>query len=89
MNRFLSLSNGLMLLLCLAWGLSVATWWRGRQELQAVTAANDSVRKTLGDMTLAMAEKDREIGRLSALPCATGEKSPVGPGSAARSAVRP
>jgi hypothetical protein len=73
-----------MLLLSLALCLSVATWFRGRQELQAVTAANESVRKTLGDMTIALADKDKEIDRLSESPCSTGEKPQVAPGPTAR-----
>lgn len=72
----------LFLALALALGLSVATWLRARQELQAVTVANTSLRKTLGEMAIAIAEKDREIDRLAAPPCNAG-KTQVGPGSAA------
>jgi hypothetical protein len=56
--------------------LSVSTvaWWKNRQELQAIAAANDSLRKTLGDLTHAITEKDREIDRL-ARPCNSDEKS--------------
>jgi hypothetical protein len=78
-----------MLLLSLALCLSVATWLRGRQELEAITAANESVRKTLGEMTVALADKDREIDRLSGSPCSTGEKPQVALGPAALPASRP
>jgi hypothetical protein len=59
----------LVLLLCLALAFSVATSWRDRQKLQAITAANEYVRKTLGEMTVALADKDREIDRLLKSPC--------------------
>jgi hypothetical protein len=74
--------KGLTLFFALALGLSVATWLSARQKLQAVTVANTSLRKTLGEMAVAIAEKDREIDRLAAPPCNSG-KSQVGPGSAA------
>jgi len=44
-------------------GVSGVGWWRARQELQAVASANESLRKTLGDLTLAITEKDREMER--------------------------
>jgi hypothetical protein len=70
MNRF-RLWGGLtlVLLLCLVSGFSVTTWWRGRQELQVIKAANEYVRKTLDEMTVALADKDREIDRLLKSPC--------------------
>lgn len=88
MNRFITFSNGVMVFLSLALCLSLATWWSSRQELQAITAANGSVRKTLGEMTIAMAEKDKQIDRLSALPCGAGTTPQAGSGSPRR-AVRP
>ncbi len=72
--------KGLTLLFASALGLSVATWLSTRQELQAVTVANTSLRKTLGEMALAIAEKDREIDRLAEPPCNAGKKPRVGPG---------
>jgi hypothetical protein len=66
--------KGLILFFSLALSLSVATWSRARRELQAVTAANEFLRKTLGDLTIAIAEKDRELDRLAGFPC-DGEKS--------------
>jgi hypothetical protein len=76
--------KGLVVLFSLALSFSVATWLRARQELQAVTVANVSLRKTLGDLTIAMAEKDREIDRMAQSPCDAGEQSQSGPGSAPR-----
>ena len=43
--------------------------------MQTVTAANESVRKTLGELTVAITEKDREIDRLAKSPCNTDERS--------------
>ena len=49
--------------------LLLASSWRDRQELQTVTAANDFLRKSLGDMTLAITAKDKEIDRLEQSAC--------------------
>lgn len=81
--------KALMLFLSLALIFSVATWWKARQELQIVAAANASVRKTLGDLTVAITEKDREIDRLTGSPCNTGETSRLRAGSAPRGAGQP
>lgn len=67
--------KALISLLSLALTVSVGSWWRFRQELQTVTAANASVRKTLGDLMVAITEKDREIDRLTKSPCNTDERS--------------
>jgi hypothetical protein len=40
-----------------------------------VTKANDFLRKTLGDMTIAITTKDREIDRLRHSACAGREKA--------------
>ncbi|MGA2741371.1 MAG: hypothetical protein ABSG65_28535 [Bryobacteraceae bacterium] len=55
---------------------ALAVWWHARSEvdavrrdLQAETAANVFLRKTLGDMTIAMTGRDREIDRLEQAPC--------------------
>lgn len=61
--------KGLIVILGLALSLSLATWWRTRQELQAVTAANRFLRKTLGALTIAIVEKDRELDRFEQSPC--------------------
>jgi hypothetical protein len=58
----------------------VATWWKARQELQAVTTANASLRKTLGELTVAITEKDREIDRLTQANCGAATKLPAGSG---------
>ena len=63
------LSKTLILALAVALSLSLANWLKTRQELQEVNAANDSLRKTLGQMAIAIAQKEREINRLVALPC--------------------
>jgi hypothetical protein len=44
----------LVLVLGSALILSLITSYRDRQELQKVTAANEFLRKTLGEMTIAM-----------------------------------
>jgi len=48
----------------LALTLSLARSWNDRQELEKVTAANDFLRKDLGELTLAITAKDKEIDRL-------------------------
>jgi hypothetical protein len=74
MNR-LRLACGLVLTLSLALAWSVTTTINARQQLEIVTAANMSVRKTLGEMTLALAGKEREIDRLTVSPCSAGQKA--------------
>jgi putative cell wall-binding protein len=80
--------KGLIVCFALALSISVPTWLRDRQELQVVTAANKSLRKTLGDMTIVIAEKDREVDRLMQSPCAEGH-SQIGPESVPGQAHRP
>ena len=65
--------KGLILFFSLALSLSVAAWLRSRQGLKVESAANESLRKTLGEMTIAIAAKDRQIDRLAQDPC---ESSP-------------
>jgi len=81
--------KGLILFFSLALILSAATWWKARQDLRAVTAANESLRKTLGELSIAITGKDRELDRLAQSPCAAGEKSQVASGSALRRVNRP
>jgi hypothetical protein len=76
LNRPVSLVVGLALL------ASLALWWQARRELdkvrrelQAVTEANLFLKKTLGDMTIAITGKDREIDRLEHAPCHGQEKA--------------
>jgi hypothetical protein len=74
--------KGLISLLSVALCFSVSTWLGARKELQTVTVANKFLRKTLGKMTVAIAEKDREIDRLGQLDCPAGKESKIsaGPG---------
>jgi len=71
-----NLRKGVTVIAGLTLILSVTIWWKGRselsaarQELRAVTEANDFLKKTLGDLTVAMAAKDREIDRVRRSPC--------------------
>lgn len=52
---------------------STVSSWKDRQEMRATMDANISLRKTLGDLTHAITQKDREIDRLSR-PCYPDEK---------------
>ena len=61
--------------------ISLAFSWNARRELQsarrdlaAVTTANEFLKRTLGDMTVAITAKDREIERLKQTACDTREK---------------
>jgi len=67
MSRMFYIS--LVLVLCAGLGLELVTLSRARQELRVVTGANDFLRKTLGEMTIAITEKEKQIDRLSQLPC--------------------
>jgi hypothetical protein len=49
-----------------------------RRELLALTTANDLLRKTLGDMTVAIAAKDKEIDRLGPAGCDEHQKARLG-----------
>jgi hypothetical protein len=73
----------------LALTLCIATWWNASQELQAVTVANESLRKTLGELTVAITEKDMEIDRLAQANCGAATKLPAGSEPAQRKANRP
>jgi hypothetical protein len=64
---------------------AMVIWWLARREvdavrrdLQAVNAANLFLKKTLGDMTIAMTGKDREIDRLERAPCGGQEQARPG-----------
>jgi hypothetical protein len=54
--------------------LSLMSSWKDRQELVKVTAANTTLRNSLGEMTIALTAKDREIDRLQQAPCPGQEK---------------
>jgi hypothetical protein len=64
---------GLLVLFSLALTFSVASARKSRQDVQAVTVANETLRKTLGEMTIAIAEKDRQIDRLTRSDCKAGK----------------
>jgi hypothetical protein len=82
-------------------GLAVS--WRASRELQgvrtelaSVTRANEFLKRTLGEMTIAITAKDKEIDRLRSSACQNQEKT--GPAisrrlrislSSGASAVRP
>jgi hypothetical protein len=51
---------------------------RARQELQSLSAANQFLRKTLGDMTVALSSKDKQIDRLRQGDCG-GQAPPAAP----------
>ena len=86
-DRALALAAGLALL------ASLAVWWHTRRELnavrrelQAVSAANLFLKKTLGDMTVAITAKEKEIDRLEHSPCNGQDKAR--PGSERRTRIR-
>jgi hypothetical protein len=70
------LHRGLIAIVGLALIFSFAVYFRARwellaarRELVAVTTANEFLKKTLGDMTVAINAKDREIDRLENTGC--------------------
>jgi len=65
----------LALFLGMALGLFAVRCLKIRQELRAATAANTILRQTLSDLTAAIANKDREIDRMTEPPCG-GKKEP-------------
>jgi hypothetical protein len=78
-QRYLTLIASLSLIFC------VITFLRGsrelrtvRRELLLVTEANELLKKTLGDMTVAITAKDREIDRLKNSGCDGQEKARPG-----------
>jgi hypothetical protein len=54
-----------------------------RQQVDRVTAANQFLRKTLGEMTIALTQKEKEIDRIQRSPCSALEKSRDGANSLA------
>jgi hypothetical protein len=61
--------KGVMLFFSVGLCFSVENLLRARQELKALTIANETLRKTLGNLIVALAKKDTEIDRLSGSPC--------------------
>jgi hypothetical protein len=81
-TRVLTLAGALAIL------ASLAILWNGRRqlrsvehELQVVTGANEFLKKTLGDMTVAIASKDKEINRLQNSSCDSPPKAQSHPGT--------
>jgi len=77
--RYLTLIASLSLIFC------VVTFLRDSRELQTVrrelllvTKANDLLKMTLGDMTVAITAKDREIDRLRDSGCDGQERARPG-----------
>ena len=69
------------LALIVPWG----AWWKSQlalrsacRELRAVTRANESLRKALGDLTVVIVAKDREIDHLAHSPCEAGKEARPG-----------
>jgi len=82
------LHQGLILIVGLALILALILPWAARwkamrdlqavrQELLAVTTANEFLKTTLGEMTIAMTAKEKEIDRLEHAACGgQGKKQP-------------
>jgi len=64
--------------------LAIASSWRDHEELQKVTAANDFLRKSLGEMSIAITAKQKEIDRLEQAGCPPGAPDGRGKGARAR-----
>jgi len=77
-----------VLMLVVAAGLGVTRALNAERELEAVNAANVSLRQTLTEMTVAITEKDRELGRLQEAYCGLqGATSEEGAGDEASGAA--
>lgn len=62
---------------------------RARRELRTAISANNFLRAALGNMTAAIADKDKEIDRLAQLSCAAREARAASTARAARQKTRP
>lgn len=67
---------GLVLMLTAALSTEIIRGSNDRSEMQAITAANKSLRNTLGELTAAIAEKDREMDRLEEAACRAATPPP-------------
>ena len=83
------LRAGVLLFAVLAIGASLAAWWNARRddqsarrELTSVTRANEFLKKTLGEMTLAITARDREIDLLRHSTCEGRPRIPSGESAA-------
>ena len=81
------LQRGLIVIAGLALVASLAACWNimrelqaAQQELVATTIANEFLKKTLGEMTIAMNAKQKEIDRLENANCDGQEKARPGVG---------
>ena len=80
LHKSLILSGGWALVLSIAFGWeSKRGFPSARQELVAVTTANEFLKRTLSDMTIAITAKDREIDRLRQSACDGQKARPVVP----------
>ena len=79
LQRYLPLIAGLSLIFFVVTSLRDNRELRAvRQELLSVTKANELLKKTLGDMTVAITAKDREIDRLRGSGCDGRERTRPG-----------
>jgi hypothetical protein len=74
---------------------ALAVSWRARRELNGLkqtqhqmTDANDVLRKTLGELTVAIAQKEKEIDRLHESSCKSSQKRNSTPPKVPRESVR-
>jgi hypothetical protein len=72
---------GVILALLIALGAGLVTWLNQREMLHETMTANDYLRKTLGEMSMAITEKDRELDRLSQHRCQSHDGGPAGSGA--------
>jgi hypothetical protein len=78
MGRNKLLYIGAICVLGLALTFSLVTYMGARRNLRMVTSANKFLKKTVGEMAVAISAKDREINRLTELPCSSKtEPQPV------------
>ena len=79
LQRYLTLIGGLSLIFCVVTSLIDSRELRTtKRELLLVTKANELLKKTLGDMTVAITAKDREIDRLRNSGCDGRERARPG-----------
>jgi hypothetical protein len=79
LQRYLALIAGLSLIFYVVTSLRANSELRTvRRELLSVTKANELLKKTLGDMTVAITAKDREIDRLRDSGCDGQERTRPG-----------
>lgn len=62
-------------------GVSMQNARKMRDRVESLRSANEFLRKTLGDMTIAVTEKNKELDRLAQTPCLQGNAPPVRKGN--------